>query len=88
MNSLLREMEPLNPSLSVDNKLLMRLKLLDRDSLMLSLLRLATLLLSVPQKLPLSLLSSKLSLPALQLEPLRSMPSMELMLMPNLLLRT
>ena len=57
MNSLLREMELWNPLISVDNKLLMRLKLLDKDLLMLSLLRLAILLLSLTQRLLLLLIS-------------------------------
>lgn len=87
-NSLLREMELWNPSISVDNKLLIRLKLLDKDLLMLSMLRLAILMLSLPQRLLLSLLSSRLSLPALPPEALRLMLSMLLMLTPSLLQRT
>jgi len=87
-NSLLREMELWNPSISVDNKLLIRLKLLDKDLLMLSMLRLAILMLSLPQRLLLSLLSSRLSLPALPPEALRLMLSMLLMLTLSLLQRT
>jgi len=87
-NSLLREMELWNPSISVDNKLLIRLKLLDKDLLMLSMLRLAILMLLLPQRLLLSLLSSRLSLPALPPEALRLMLSMLLMLTPSLLQRT
>ena len=88
MNSLLREMELWNPLISVDNKLLMRLKLLDKDLLMLSTLRLAILMLSLHQRLLLSLLSSRLSLPALPPKALRSMLSMLLMLTLSLLQRT
>ena len=87
-NSQLREMELWNPSISVDNKLLIRLKLLDKDLLMLSMLRLAILMLSLPQRLLLSLLSSRLSLPALPPEALRLMLSMLLMLTLSLLQRT
>jgi len=87
-NSLLREMELWNPSISVDNKLLIRLKLLDKDLLMLSMLRLVILMLSLPQRLLLSLLSSRLSLPALPPEALRLMLSMLLMLTLSLLQRT
>ena len=81
-------MELWNPSISVDNKLLIRLKLLDKDLLMLSMLRLAILMLLLPQRLLLSLLSSRLSLPALPPEALRLMLSMLLMLTPSLLQRT
>ena len=88
MSSPLREMELSNPSIGADNRLLMRLKLLDKDLLMLSTLRLAILMLSLHQRLLLSLLSSRLSLPALPPKALRSMLSMVLMLTPNLLQRT
>ena len=57
MSSPLREMELSNPSIGADNRLLMRLKLLDKDLLMLSLLRLAILLLSLTQRLLLLLIS-------------------------------
>ena len=87
-NSQLREMELWNPSISVDNKLLIRLKLLDKDLLMPSMLRLVILMLSLPQRLLLSLLSSRLSLPALPPEALRLMLSMLLMLTLSLLQRT
>ena len=57
MSSPLREMELSNPSIGADNRLLMRLKLLDKDLLMLSLLRLTILLLSLTQRLLLLLIS-------------------------------
>lgn len=57
MSSPLRKMELPNPSIGAEHRLLMRLKLLDKDLLMLSLLRLAILLLSLPQRLPVSLIS-------------------------------
>ena len=50
-------MELSSPSIGAEHRLLMRLKLLDKDLLMLSQLRLAILLLSLIQRLPLSLIS-------------------------------